>query len=249
MLDLSIDCSTFLLLTGAEIGKYGDYWIDEEGVRGCMDTTPDRLKLLESHEQAWLVEFNRDARLEFPVSASRLIQWSNDQAGEVPLPKWFLSAAASDSAAQALSVLDKEKHALESRLGRPKDALSSFEAEDEGSVDIADVIGELNAVQYMMKLLMTSPDGDGSHKKRRSDPLARDISEALKLLPPGADAERVMRLLQTWAGKSGSCVVEAIPQGLIWNRVNGSAEKLTVEMLRKRMSRIRSRNRKPTAAR
>lgn len=239
MPDWTIDCSTFLQLTGAELGEYGDYWIDEEGVRGFIDTTPERLKLLESHEQASLLEFNRDARLDFPVSMNRLIRWSNEQAGDVPLPEWFLAAAACKSAAQAQTVLEEAKQALESRLADRKKAESSFEERVEERIHIGDLIGELDAVSFLFRQAGVANEGEErahSEKERRFDAIGREIEIAIEKLGSSASVDSIMRELQGYAGRDNSCITQSLSNGVLWRDHLGE-KKLTRKLLADRLRR------------
>lgn len=253
-----IDCSTFLLLTGAELGKYGDYWIEEEGVRGNIDTTPERLHLSESCEQARLLAFNRDARLRFPVTVRGLIQWSKKQDGNVPVPAWLLEVAKCDSPARARAVLVKTKRLLERKVSKEYRSSLSLEAKAELGFDMGELIGELDAVAYLIELVNEGdcengePSGERNFKRERYDVLTREILEARRQLSSDASAAAVMKLLQSWAGKPHCCIAEAIPEGLLWKRsveAHADLEKLTMPLLRKRLSRIGSRHLKLEAGR
>lgn len=222
-----IDCPTFLLLTGAELGQYGDYWIDENGVRGCVDTSSESLRLLESQEQAALLAFNRDAVLALPSSASQVIAWAEGQAGEFPLPDWFLVAAACRSPPKAAAVLTKAAADLTALLE------TDFSGQEGSQHDCASVLGELDSVRHL--LAQTSATGGGE----RRDPMAREIELAIDLAGPHATVEDVMAELQRLAGSDGSCIFEAISGGVLWRDSSGNSRKLTQKLLSDRLGRAK----------
>ncbi len=95
-----IHVDDFLRLTGARLGPWGDYLIEESGVaENVGDISPFRA--LTPDEQADLLEFKRKAKLYFPCTPQRLIEWVNDTHGEFTLPSDFLQQIEEEAKARA----------------------------------------------------------------------------------------------------------------------------------------------------
>lgn len=237
-----IDCATLLQLTGAEVGGYGDYWIDEKEIRGRLDTSVAAMRFLESHEQAFRLSFNRDVGLKFPILAPTLVEWAAEQSGEFQLPDWFMASVNADTAAEAVAVLAEAKAELESRLAiRP---LNKNDARSPSHFRLthAELINELGAIDFLMRVANV----EGPLKQRRSkarkgqrnDAVSRDIDRALEELGATATPDEVMAQLKSYAGLRGSSVQDSVGDGVIWRRDNGAPEKLTLRNLKGRMARL-----------
>lgn len=237
-----IDCATFLQLTGAEVGRYGDYWIDEKEIRGCLDTSVEAMRFLESHEQAFRLSFNRDVKLVFPVTAPRLVEWIAEQGGEFQLPDWFMASVNAGTAAEAAAVLAEGKAELEARLAiRP---LNKNDARSPSHFRLthAELINELGAIDFLLRFADDEEPLESRRSKvrkgRRSDAVSRDIDRALEELGPTATPDEVMAQLRSYGGLRGSSVQDSVGEGVIWRRDNGAPEKLTLRNLKGRLARL-----------
>lgn len=243
MQNWQIDCATFLQLTGAELGDNDMYWIEESGVRGNLDTSMDAMRLLESHEQAFRLSLNRNMRIDFPVAAGRLIEWVQAQAGDFQLPDWFVSAAQSDTQAEARAELEQARVELEARLASGPLTKDESRSTSYFRLSRADAVAEFDAVEHLLGIcgvsaVSTTGAAHPTSKYERNDAMARELNQALVELPGKPTPEEVMQQLRTYAGKAGSCITEVAQDGVIWRRDNGTRSKMTLKNLRDRMGRL-----------
>jgi len=84
-----IHIDDFLRLTGKCLGDNGTYRIEESGVTGEVGDISEVVGLT-SEDQAVLLEFKRKAKLDFPCTPQRLIEWVKDTDGEFTLPVDFV---------------------------------------------------------------------------------------------------------------------------------------------------------------
>jgi len=81
-------------------------------------------------------------------------------------------------------------------------------------------------------------------KHPRSDLMAPEIDRAIQELGGVTDQARIMGRLQSYAGRSGSCIIEAGPGFVLWRDAKGIPRKLSRDTLRKRLDRRAERARK-----
>jgi len=120
-----IHIDDFLRLTGKCLGDNGTYRIEESGVTGEVGDISEVVGLT-SEDQAVLLEFKRKAKLDFPCTPQRLIEWVKDTDGEFTLPDDFVlqieEAKASAEAVDELAKSAKEKAVPDDDQGNNEDA-------------------------------------------------------------------------------------------------------------------------------
>lgn len=79
--------------------------------------------------------------------------------------------------------------------------------------------------------------GKGGQKRTRRDAMSREIDEAIRLIDGAPTPTAIMRRLQSFAGREGSCVTERCAEGVLWRDDSGKPQKLTAEALEKRLAR------------
>jgi hypothetical protein len=239
--DDSIDCAEFLRLTGARLGAHGIHRIAFEGVTAEM--TPDSIANSPggSAEQATLLDFVRDARLDFPTTPKRLVEWWDLQGGDFCLPDWFVAAVQEPEVADermlerkaeltaALHVLEKQKTRKTSNQLLHK--RKSRELESELSL----IEGWLNRRQISTdRMTLESP----KRRRRNMDAMTHEIINVLNSLGANASPDQVMAALKRNAGAPGSCVEEAIPKGILWRRLGKQPEVMSRAALHTRLRRL-----------
>jgi hypothetical protein len=108
MFEFSVDFEEFLKLTRTQFGEYSLYLIESTGVR-ARDSEDDlnyqsRLKNINLHPD--VVHFVRGARLDFPTTAPKLVEWQRKN-NDFQLPEWFVGAARASTEQEAAAFLDR----------------------------------------------------------------------------------------------------------------------------------------------
>ena len=74
-------------------------------------------------------------------------------------------------------------------------------------------------------------------RRSRTDSMRNEIENAIRELGDKWTSDQVMDKLKTYAGKKGSCITEAHENFVLWRSTKGDPCKLTMNALRKRISR------------
>lgn len=131
MFEFKVGCFEFLRLTGAELGSYGLYIVSETGIvaslsesellqfesnwgknRRVIASLPEsersRLGIEPGKSEGFYEDeaFIRSARLDFPTTAPKLVEWQRKN-DDFQLPEWFISATSASTEQEAAAFLDQ----------------------------------------------------------------------------------------------------------------------------------------------
>lgn len=81
-------------------------------------------------------------------------------------------------------------------------------------------------------------------RRARADLMAGEIDAALAELGATVTLPGMMRVLASFAGRPGSCIIEAGAGFVLWRNADGKPQKLTRDLLRKRLGRLAEAGRK-----
>ncbi|RYG13433.1 MAG: hypothetical protein EON92_05525 [Burkholderiales bacterium] len=246
MQDFEIDYELFFQLCDQKVGRFGQYLITTSGITAAItERDLEEEPASSAQEGLLLLQHIRDAKLPFPTTAFRLQAWliTNDGSG-FSAPTWFDRLICTSSAKDAHAELDKASASLARSirktkklvLGLPDGCLVEMHA-------MKNQLGkdqcELDAVSSIRKCLGSGEAALGSPAVLRNDALRAEIRDILDRKPEFTPSQ-VMNYLKKQAGSPGSCVIEAIADGVLWRRSHNQLEKLTLNNLRLRISRIKA---------
>jgi hypothetical protein len=219
MIDWKIDCKTFLRLTGATSGEYGVHHISKKRVRSTLkDDTP-----LDSEGSAERLEIIESAKLIFPTTASKLVEWVDAQCGDFVLPDWFIAAVHADDLDEALDVLTKAQanFKCDAEASRLQPARTARERHIR-SVQIEEAQAKLGVVRALIDACR-----EAGPARERSDDFWSEIDAIRKELGPDAPGKDIWNALKERAGTGRSYILDVALDGLVWQSSTGEKKKLT----------------------
>jgi hypothetical protein len=240
MSNWQIDCATFVRLTGTTIGAYDPYWIGLEGVRDYRTAEYfENSPLTPTTEEAAVsLESIENAKLQFPTTAQKLVEWVGRQGGDFGLPRWFQRAVeAIDS--DAGSILDEARAVVQKGLddraaGRSVDSASELRIL---GWEQSDLTSELNAIQTLQRgpLIASEPRAAQSptSKAKRGNAVQSEVQAAMTLLGGTQDPDLVRKQMLKFAGHVGSVLINR--EGTLGYVRRGRFQQLDNEAIRKRI--------------